>query len=463
MDKRAITEAKRVLVLGLGRSGMAVVEHLAQAIREGEAFDVLALDESDSEDAEQVAATVRALGLKAYAGATDIDGEWDLAVVSPGIPPGSALRRAAQDSGARIVSELEFAYTESSSTWVAVTGTNGKTTVTSLIAHLLRAAGVPAEAVGNIGTAAVSLVREVGPATILVAEVSSFQLADIDTFHPRVAVLLNITSDHIDWHGSYEGYARDKSRIFDNLTEGDLAVIDIDDPGAAPLAEVVEKRGIQVCRVSVHGSEDADAFVKDGMLVVGTDAIRLVTAKELQILGDHNLANALAASVVALESGADVERVREGLRTFIPIPHRLEPVEWIDGAEYFNDSKATNPDATLKALGAFPDRGIVLLLGGRNKGNVFIDLARHAATVCRAVIVFGEAAQAIERDFGKVDVETMRVEWMSDAVAAAKEMARSGDVVLLSPACASFDEFTGFEDRGCVFRRLVLEMAMHHE
>jgi UDP-N-acetylmuramoylalanine--D-glutamate ligase len=452
----------RVLVLGLGRSGLAAAEVLTSA-GSGRIDAVGVVDEGHGEALEYEADRLRDRGVDVRLGTSAVDGSWDLVVASPGIPPRSELMGAARGLGAPIISEIELAYRLTSSPFVAVTGTNGKTTVTSLVAHLLGASGVPAEAVGNIGRPATRAAVDAGPATVLVTEVSSFQLALTSSFRPRVAMLLNITPDHLDWHGGFEAYERDKAKVFANLAGRDLAVVNVDDAGSAPYAERLEDSGARVMRVGLEGPKTAGAWLQDGTLVVGGDrgTVGLVGVDELKILGAHNVSNALAGSVAALEMGAQPDGVREGLRTFAPIEHRLEPVDWVEGVEYFNDSKATNPDATMKALTAFAGRPLVLLLGGRNKGNDFVELARRAAETCRAVVVFGEAAPTIEDDFGTVDLRVIRADGMRGAVREARAVAEEGDAVLLSPACASFDEFSGgYEERGRAYKEEVAALAV---
>ncbi len=453
----------RVLVLGLGRSGVAAAEVLADAADDGRVTAVGVVDESRGEVLECEADRLQVRGVGVRLGTNAVEGAWDLVVASPGIPPRSELMTAARGLGAPIVSEIEMAYRLTQAPFVAVTGTNGKTTVTSLVTHLLGASGVPAEAVGNIGRPATRAAADAGGATVLVTEVSSFQLALTSSFRPRVAVLLNITPDHLDWHGGFEAYERDKAKVFANLVGRDLAVVNVDDAGSAPYAERLEDGGARVMRVGLGGPFEHGAWLQDGMLVVRAEcgAVELVGADELKILGEHNVGNALAASVAALEMGALPEGVREGLRTFAPIEHRLEPVDWVDGVEYFNDSKATNPDATMKALTAFAGRPLVLLLGGRNKGNEFDQLARRTSDACRAVVVFGEAAATIERDLEGAELRLVRADSMRSAVREAGALAQEGDAVLLSPACASFDEFRGgYEERGRAFKEEVAALAV---
>ncbi|MDO9556817.1 MAG: UDP-N-acetylmuramoyl-L-alanine--D-glutamate ligase [Coriobacteriia bacterium] len=449
-----------VLVLGLGRSGVAVASRLAADAAAGADLRVSAVDAAGGPRLAERADTLHACGVEVRLGTTELPDDVDLIVVSPGIPPRSPLMQAAFSLGVPVISEIELAYRLAVSPFVAITGTNGKTTVTSLVAHLLRESGIPCETVGNIGAPATAIVGEVGPATLLVTEVSSFQLAYTERFHPRVSVLLNITPDHIDWHGSLEAYAVDKTKVFANQTVGDIAVIDVDDEGSAPYADRIELQGARVCRVSRARRFRNGAMVVDGVLCLDEDGalVELVPAVELRIRGEHNVSNALAAAAAALAAGADLEGVRAGLRTFAPVAHRLEPVGEVGGIEFFNDSKATNPDAVFKALTSFDERGVVVLLGGRNKGNDFRPLTEEVRARCRAAVVFGESAADIAEAFGEGGFAVVRTPDLLQATRAAFELAHPGDVVLLSPACASFDQFDDYEQRGDRFREIVASM-----
>jgi len=449
-----------ILVVGLGSSGEAVARYCAGLLGT-ECDSVTVVDGSSSERIATRAQALGALGVSVLTGRDSVQGEFDLGVISPGIPPHSTLMRSANAVCARVISEIEFAYLRSHQPWVAITGTNGKTTTTSLVTHLLNSDGIAARSVGNIGPAAIGAVMDCDCDEVLVAEVSSFQLALTDRFHPRVAVLLNVTPDHIDWHGSFDAYVADKTRVFSNLTPDDVAVIDLDDEVAAPFAVSLKERGARVVGVSVDGDPAASAAVVDKTLmmrIAGRD-VALVHVDELRIKGPHNVSNALAASATAHAMGASIEGLRAGLRTFQPIEHRLEPCGIASGVEWFNDSKATNPDAVFKALTAFGEQGLVLLLGGRNKGNDFRPLARLAAQRARAVVAFGEAGPEIAAAFVAEGSKAELVADMRAAIHTAHALARPGDAVVLSPACASFDEFENYEQRGRMFKQMVSEIA----
>jgi UDP-N-acetylmuramoylalanine--D-glutamate ligase len=448
-----------LVVLGLGASGMAAARWGLARAAAGADVRVTVIDSGGGVILEERAAELTAAGAEVFLGSEQAVAG-DLVVTSPGIRPTSPLMVSARATGAPMISEIELAYRISSAPWVAITGTNGKTTTTALVAHLLREAGMAAEPAGNFGPPAVDIARELGEAGVIVAEVSSFQLMLVDEFRPRVAVLLNITPDHLDYHGSMAAYAADKARVFARQGPGDTAVIDVDDPGSAAYADPVQARGVPVLRVSRLELQAEGACLRDRMLCLEHAGVttELVTADELEIKGDHNVSNALAAAVCAHALGADVASIRRGLVSFSAIEHRLEPVGVVAGVEYFNDSKATNPDAVLKALTAFGERPVVLLLGGRNKGVDLRPLMQAVAERVRAVVLFGEAASEFENCLADSPVERRTAGDLATAVSAAAGMARPGDVVLLSPGCTSFDEFADYGERGRAFKALVEAM-----
>lgn len=460
-----------VLVLGLGRTGESAARYLA-ALGPARVGSVALYGGARSQADERTRALEEA-GVAVTCGTEDVEGSYDLAVASPGIPMDSAFFRAAESRSREVVSEPELAWRESPERWVAITGTNGKTTTTSLVAHLLREGGLSAEAVGNIGTPPTEVVPGRAEGGWLVAELSSFQLAETRLFRPRVAVLLNVTPDHLEWHHTMEAYAAAKERAFANLGEGDLAVVSEDDAWCRAVAERCEARGVVTCRLSVSadpGTPDA-AFLRDGALVVrrGGAEHELVPASELRIFGLHNAENALAAAAVALEAGVAERDVRSGLRSFSPIEHRIEPAGTAGGVSFVNDSKATNTDSVEKALTAFPAGRIVLMLGGHDKMTDLSSLAAAVCGRCRAAVCFGAAgeriASALEaaREAGGSSLEVVRAPHMREAFAAAVACARPGETVLLSPACSSFDEFSNMAERGRLFKELVRALPGYGE
>ncbi len=451
-----------VCVLGLGKTGEAVAAYLAGLLGTRVSSVTLYGGARSTEGAASRA--LEELGVRVVLGTEDVQGSYDLCVASPGIPEGSAFVRAAAACSTEIIGEPELAWRESPEHWLAITGTNGKTTTTTLATSLLLADGMDAVAVGNIGNLAIGEVVDRPANRWFVAELSSFQLAESKQLHPKAAALLNVTPDHLSWHGSLENYAFAKERAFANLDSSDLAVISCDDQWCRDAIERCEARGLTVCHVSVESEPAAAnaAFVRDGRLVVRLDSTEmdLIGVDELAIKGAHNAQNALVASALVLHAGASLEGVRAGLAAFRPLEHRIEPCGELGGVHFVNDSKATNTDAVEKALTAFPKGSIVLLMGGHDKGTDLSSVAALARSCARVVVCFGDAgeriAQAVEASSGPAEV--LRAEHLADALNMAVEVARPGETVLLSPACSSFDEFTSFEERGRVFKQLVADI-----
>ena len=458
-----------VAVLGLGKTGIGVADYLAD-LPSARVGSVTLYGGASSEEDEQTR-ELAGRGVRVVCGTEELAGSYDLAIVSPGIPVGSAFFRSAEEHARRVVGEPEFAWSESPDRWIAITGTNGKTTTTKLATRLLEVGGIEAQAVGNVGTLVTSCVSARKPKSWFVAELSSFQLACTQRLHPRVACLLNISPDHLEWHGSMEEYAHAKERVFANMGEGDLAVVSDEDEWCRGVIERLEARGLRVCHVSVHCPPRAAnaAFVRDGRLVVRLDGkeYSLVLAQNLAIHGDHNVQNALAASCIALELGVPEGAVSHGLLSFQPLEHRIEPCGKIDGVLYVNDSKATNPDSVEKALTAFVPGRVVVLLGGHDKGTELSSLAHVVSARCKAAVCYGEAgariAQALRVADDGMGLIVDQADHMADALERAHALASEGDVVLLSPACSSFDEFANYQRRGDEFKRLVAELAARED
>ncbi len=477
--KAAPARLGRVLVLGLGKSGRACADYLRPLI--GTRVESLAVAAgAPSEAALAWAEAARADGARVEFDHEAIEGAYDLCIASPGISERSAFYRSAVAASAEVVSEVEFAWRESAADarWVAVTGTNGKTTTTAMIAHLLRAAGLAADAVGNIGDTCIEAVAA-GVTDVYVAETSSYQLASTRDFAPNVAVVLNITPDHLAWHGSLEAYADAKWKVLANLgrVPGAVAVLDAVDDAvrervrALRAQDAAERgfayvplgtaRGLGFDMRAACGSDNAAFVADDGALTVALAGVehRLCRADELQVRGAHNQANALAAAAAALALGAPAEAVSAHLASFAALEHRIEPCGSVAGVACYNDSKATNVDATLVALTAFLPQRPLVLLGGRDKGTDLAPLVAACVEHASAVVCFGEARARFLAAFAGASVPVLEAAGLETALDVALEAAAPGDVVLLSPACASFDEFSCFEERGEAFKALVAERA----
>ncbi len=451
-----------VLVLGLGKTGEAVADYLLEQKEAGRVSSVTVYGGLKSQPSEVTRALADA-GATLVFGTEDVQGHYDLAVSSPGISEFSDFYASAKAASDEVIGEPELAWRMSPERWVGITGTNGKTTTTTLARDLLRAGGLAAEAVGNIGTMAVGEVARRAPGEWLVAELSSFQLATSKHLHPHVGVLLNVTPDHLYWHNTMENYAAAKERLFANLNAGDLAVISDDDTWCRDIARRCAERGLRVCRLLGAGElprpdEACAAWADvDGMLVVRIDGAdtRLVNKDELSIFGEHNVENALAAAACALACDVAAEDVRAGLIDFRPLEHRIEPCGQMGGVRFVNDSKATNTDAVCKALTAFEPGSVIILLGGHDKGTDLGEMAEQVASCARVAVCFGEAGKRIASCVEAAGGNVAHAEHLEQALDCAIELSREGDVVLLSPACSSFDEFSGFEERGRVFKSLV--------
>jgi len=407
----------RALVVGLARSGRAAVNTLRT-----EGIQVVAYDSSRDVDTAGTDAELHV-------------GDWDdallekvdLVVKSPGVPNDAPPIRAAQARDIPIISEIELGARLLPNPILGVTGTNGKTTTTALLGAMFDAAGIPAEVAGNIGRPLTSLVGTADPDAWIVCELSSFQLDDIDTLHPRIAILLNLEPDHLDRHGNFETYRAAKLRIFENQGVADLAIVP---RGFGPVPGAAR-------RIEFDGGAPLPA--------------------EPLIPGAHNRENAAAAVTAARAAGIPDDAIAEALRTFPGVEHRIEEVAMIAGVRYVNDSKATNVAAALRALASFPGARKLVILGGRGKAEPYAPLAEALSPGDRAYVI-GEATEAIAEALEAAGVAFERSGDLSTAVAAAAVEARDGDVVLLTPACASFDQFTSYEQRGEEFGKLVQKL-----
>jgi UDP-N-acetylmuramoylalanine--D-glutamate ligase len=440
---------KRVLVVGLGKSGVASALFLK---KHGARVTV-----SDAKPEDQLRSEIPLLldhGITVETGGhgdRTFRGQ-DLIVVSPGVPVDAPHLVQARALGEPVIGEIELAARFLPGPIVAITGSNGKTTTTTLVGEILGAGGLPTVVGGNIGTPAISLVERATANTWAVLEVSSFQLETVQTFRPRIAVILNITPDHLDRHRTFEAYAGAKARIFENQQSDDFAVLNEDDPACVNLAKRVNA---QLFWFSRQKEVQRGAWLSGGRILF-RDAARqqeIMLVADIPLKGAHNVENALAGVCVGMLVGSSPERIREAIRNFKAVEHRLEFVARIRNVDYYNDSKATNVDATIKALESFP-ANIHLILGGKDKGSdysVLNDLLRRRV---KRVYTIGAAAAKIESQI-KEAADIFHAETLEKAIRRAAQDAKPNDIVLLAPACASFDQFDSYEHRGKVFKDVV--------
>ena len=435
---------KRVTVVGMARSGIAAARAL-----HGLGARVTITDMKPRDRLVQQAAALGTGDIAIEAGGHPdrIFIETDLIVLSPGVPKIPQVL-AAHRHGVRVISELELGWYLSDAPFVGITGTNGKSTVTTLVGLMLQKAGKKTLVAGNIGNALTETPELLHGQDWVVAEISSFQLEDIDTFRPRVATVLNITQDHLDRYPGIAEYGEAKARIFENQHEDDILVLNFDDPLVRAMAPRASSRVVPFSRTEQH---ESGASIRNGALVVRSETICAVG--EILIKGVHNLENALAASAVALAAGADAASVASVLREFPGLEHRLEFVAEKNGVSYVNDSKGTNVGAVLKSVEGFT-RPVVLIAGGYDKGSDFSPLKDLFHDKVKLLILIGKAADKMAKAVGQA-TETVFAKTLQDAVQLAAKRSTKGDVVLLSPACASFDMFKDFEDRGRQFKEAV--------
>ncbi len=442
---------RRPLVAGAARSGLAAARLLAK-----HGADVRLCDRRSEAELGEVARALAADGIAGDWGRDDpglLDGR-DLLVWSPGFPFEHPLAAGARERGIPVIGELELGFLAAKAPLLCITGTNGKSTTTDLTGALLRAAGREVEVCGNIGRAICEVAEHVSASGLLVVEVSSFQLETVRTLKPFVATWLNLTPDHGDRHGTFEVYGGAKQRLFERQEETDWAVLNADDP------EVVARRtgAAGLLEFSVRGAVEEGAFLEAGELVMawrgGTE--RLMPRRDVRLPGPHNTANALAALATVLPLEPAPETLREVLRTYGGLEHRLEPVGEVGGVRFVNDSKATNVGSMEVALQSY-DQKVVLIAGGRDKGQDFSPLAGRVREAVKHLVLIGEGAPAMERAWTGVPAE--RATTLADAVAAAWRAAGPGGIVLLSPGCSSFDMFRDYEDRGRRFKDEVRRLS----
>ena len=446
-------KGKKVLVVGLGKSGLAAALFLR---RKGANVTV-----SDVRSAEALAKDIPALleeGIMVEAGGHGLltFRRQDLIVVSPGVPLDTPELVQVKNFGLPVIGELELAARFLEGKMVAITGSNGKTTTTALLGEILKESGVPTLVCGNIGVPVVGLIDESTPDTWSVIEVSSFQLESTVEFRPNIAVILNITPDHLDRHGSFENYTRAKERIFAKQDQTDCLVLNADN---APAAAAASRTSAKVYWFSVEHAVDQGAWLENGFVVYrgakNAAVEQVMPLTGIPLKGAHNVENVLAAVVAARLAGVPAEITRRAIEKFQAVEHRLEYVATVNGVEFYNDSKATNVDATAKAIAAFSS-GVHLILGGKDKGSDYTLLTPLLRERVNAVYTIGSAAAKIESQLRGV-VSLHSCETLEKAVSAAVSAARPGHVILLAPACSSYDQFENYEHRGRVFKELVSE------
>lgn len=436
-------DGQRVLAVGLGESGKAAVRFFAERGARVTATDSRG-EEQLSETVAELDGAVERWALGGHS--DDLFLAQDLVVPSPGVPWNLPQMEAARGAGVRVAGEVEIAAGELRGRTIAITGSNGKTTTTALVGHLLRQAGRNTVVAGNIGTPLLEIADRSTDDQWNVLELSSFQLEASSTFRPDVALILNVTPDHLDRHGTFENYAAAKARILRAQGEHDVAILNADDATCRSLEPQVRGR---LRRFSRETRLDSGAWVAGGAIVVDG---REVASANLPIRGAHNLENALAAALAASDSGVSDTDISKGLQSFEAVEHRLEFVRKVRGVGYYNDSKATNVDATLKAVDAF-ESGLWIILGGRDKNSDYRPLIAPLSQRAKQVLLIGEAAAIIREQLGDA-LPLQDCGTLERAVTTAHAEAVAGDTVLLSPACASFDQFTSYGERGRAFKRL---------
>ncbi len=435
-------QGARAVVVGMARSGVAAVELLLE-----QGARVTAVDQAGVANPKlvELGVSVQPQEAAAFEGA-------DLVVLSPGVPADLDLAENARRRGVPVVGDLELASWFLQGDIIGITGSNGKTTTTAMTGHILQASGIPAQVGGNIGTPPASMVRTSRPQQWNVLELSSFQLETISSFRAHIAAALNVTPDHLDRHYTFEKYAAAKARLFENQRPDDFAVLNADDPVTRGY---VEHAASKPMFFSATREVESGAWLDDGRIVL--DGSVLMSAPEVPLRGIHNLENTMAAAIIAQLAGATHEQIRAAAMSFPGVEHRLEFVRELDGVAWYNDSKATNVDATLKAIAAFPG-GLWIILGGKDKDSDYRPLAAAMKEKTRGALLIGAAADKI-RDHLHGEVSTVKCGTLEGAVRHARASAHAGDTVLLAPACASFDQFQNFEHRGREFKRLVNELG----
>jgi UDP-N-acetylmuramoylalanine--D-glutamate ligase len=454
---------KKVLIVGMGKSGVAAMKVFARAGAQVSVYDAKDIEWDDRE----LFARISALDIPRYFNGAEPESEgWDYIVKSPGVLPDLPFIREAEKNGATLLSDLDPAYGFADGDFIAITGTNGKTTTTTLVGEMYEAAGVPCAVTGNIGVPVIETVGKSAPGTVFITEISSFQLEDAREFRPKVAAILNLTPDHLDRHKTMEVYGAAKAKIFACQTGEDHLVYNADD---AAVSKLVKKARSHLFPFSRTKKLAEGALLRDGRLVLAVPmgspaapdggAIDLVAADELRIPGAHNIENALAAAAIAYCGGIDPKVIVSSLRSFRGVEHRMEHVATIGGVNFVNDSKGTNPDASLRAIEA-SDPGILLIAGGYDKQSDFRPFVRSFDGKVKHLLLMGATAERFRREAAAEGFTDATIcEDMGACVRLGFELASPGDTVLLSPASASWDRYANFEERGAHFKQTVEDIA----
>jgi UDP-N-acetylmuramoylalanine--D-glutamate ligase len=433
---------RKIVVAGMARSGLAVVEFLAARGARVRAVDAKPLDQLNETGAE-----LQRLGVPFAIQSPEAFEGAELIVISPGVPADLPELEAARSRDVRVVGEVELAGQFLQGKTIGITGANGKTTTTALVGHILKKSGIPVQVGGNIGTPVTAMIAPSRPEQWNVLELSSFQLETIECFRAHIGVCLNVTPDHLDRHHTFENYANAKARLFETQRADDFAVLNADDPTTASYG-----RRTQAEVVWFSFRPGCGRMVADDQ-AVSFDVKPFLAIADIPLRGRHNVENTMAAAGAARLAGVPLEAIAAAVKTFPGVEHRIEFVRKLGGVDYYNDSKATNVDATMKAIDAFPG-GLWIILGGKDKGSDYTVLREPLRQKAKAALLIGAAAPKIKAHLGDA-VRLVEAGTIDEAVRAAWKEAKPGDTVLLAPACASFDQFNGYEHRGRVFKELV--------
>jgi UDP-N-acetylmuramoylalanine--D-glutamate ligase len=444
----------KVSVIGAARSGIAAADLL-----ESKGAVVFVSDMAKSEDMPDAIDSLKRIGIPCeFGGHTEKVFDCSILVISPGVPSNAKVVRDAQQRGIKVVSELELASWFFPGKIIAITGSNGKTTTTTLLGEIFKVANRNHFVAGNIGTAFSGFIKTSTEDTVAILEVSSFQLDHIEKFHPKISILLNITPDHMDrYEHSMEKYSASKAKVFHNQDKDDVLIYNFDDSVAKNIVRFAKCKLLPFSVLATVDGANLDRTTDDKKLIKLSNLTdSLVDVSQIGIKGIHNVYNSMAAALAAYSMGINAEIIRNVLKSFKGVEHRLEFVREVGGVEFINDSKATNVDSVWYAINAI-DKPVILLLGGRDKGNDYTKLFQVVKSKVKAIIAIGESAEKIYTEF-RPYTEVKKVASMQEAVSEAYEISTADEVVLLSPACASFDWFKNYEHRGKVFKELVAQL-----